>query len=47
VRLRGEAFERKLGAVCCHESQMRPLGEGAPDLLDPDGVLARERVWRR
>jgi LmbE family N-acetylglucosaminyl deacetylase len=46
VDLRGTALERKLEAVRCHASQIAPLGEGAPDLLDPGGVLARERVWR-
>jgi LmbE family N-acetylglucosaminyl deacetylase len=45
--LRGKAFERKLEAVLCHASQIAPLGEGEPRLLDPDGVLAGERVWRR
>jgi LmbE family N-acetylglucosaminyl deacetylase len=45
VRLRGEAFERKLEAVRCHASQLLPLGDGAPGLLDPDGLLARERIW--
>ena len=47
VRLRGEAWERKLAAVRCHASQIGPLQEpGAPDLLAPRGVLARERFWR-
>ena len=46
VRLRGTALERKLEAVRCHASQIAPLGEAAPGLLDPGGVLARERVWR-
>jgi hypothetical protein len=47
VRLRGDAWERKLVAVRCHASQLGPLQEpGAPDLLDPRRVLARERFWR-
>ncbi len=46
VRLRGDAWERKLAAVRCHASQIAPLrAPGAPDLLDPHGVLARERFW--
>jgi LmbE family N-acetylglucosaminyl deacetylase len=45
VRLRGEVFERKLEAVRCHASQIDGLDEAAPGLLDPDGVLARERIW--
>jgi len=46
VRLRGAAFERKLAAVRCHASQIAPLeGSDAPDLLEPGGALARERVW--
>ena len=47
VRLRGEAWERKLAAVRCHASQIALLqAHGAPGLLERDGVLARERVWR-
>jgi LmbE family N-acetylglucosaminyl deacetylase len=45
VRLRGGAFERKLTAVRCHASQIAPLAQDAPSLLDPSGVLARERTW--
>jgi LmbE family N-acetylglucosaminyl deacetylase len=45
VRLRGVAFEHKLEAVRCHASQIAPLRAGAPGLLEPDGILARERVW--
>jgi LmbE family N-acetylglucosaminyl deacetylase len=45
VRLRGEAIERKLEAVRCHASQIDPLDEAYPGLLDPTGVLARERIW--
>jgi LmbE family N-acetylglucosaminyl deacetylase len=46
VRLRGDAWERKLAAVRCHASQIGPLQEpDAPALLDPRGVLARERFW--
>jgi LmbE family N-acetylglucosaminyl deacetylase len=45
VRLRGVAFERKLAAVRCHASQIAPLSAGAPGLLEPHGILARERVW--
>jgi LmbE family N-acetylglucosaminyl deacetylase len=47
VPVTGKAFERKLEAVLCHESQIAPLTDGEPRLLDPDGVLASERVWRR
>ena len=47
VRLRGDVFERKLEAVRCHASQIDGLDEAAPGLLDPDGVLARERIWMR
>lgn len=47
VRLPGAAFERKLEAVRCHASQLLPLGDGAPGLLDPNGPLARERIWTR
>ena len=40
------AWERKLAAVRCHASQIGPLQRsGAPDLLAPGGVLARERFW--
>jgi LmbE family N-acetylglucosaminyl deacetylase len=47
VHLRGTAFERKLAAVRCHGSQIAPLeGSDAADLLEPGGMLARERVWR-
>jgi LmbE family N-acetylglucosaminyl deacetylase len=47
VRMRGQAFERKLAAVRCHASQIAPLqGADAPGLLAAGGVLARERVWR-
>jgi LmbE family N-acetylglucosaminyl deacetylase len=45
VRLRGEALARKLRAVRCHASQIDPLDEAGPGLLDPNGVLARERIW--
>jgi LmbE family N-acetylglucosaminyl deacetylase len=45
VRLRGVAFERKLAAVRCHASQVAPLSAGAPGLLEPHGILARERAW--
>jgi LmbE family N-acetylglucosaminyl deacetylase len=45
VRLRGEAFERKLEAVRCHASQIDGLDDAAPGLLDPSSVLARERIW--
>jgi LmbE family N-acetylglucosaminyl deacetylase len=47
VPLTGKAFERKLEAVRCHASQIAPLAADTPELLAADGVLARERVWRR
>ena len=49
VPLQGEAFDRKLQAFRCHASQVEPLqaDEGWPDLLEPDGPLARERFWSR
>jgi hypothetical protein len=43
--LRGESFQRKLEAVRCHASQLTALSESAPGLLDPNGLLARERTW--
>jgi LmbE family N-acetylglucosaminyl deacetylase len=45
VRLRGVAFGHKLDAVRCHASQIARLSSGAPGLLEPHGILARERVW--
>ena len=45
VRLRGEALARKLRAVRCHASQIDPLDDAGPGFLDPNGVLARERIW--
>jgi hypothetical protein len=46
-RLRADAVERKLAAVRRHASQLAPLSAGAPSLLRPDGVLARERFWAK
>ena len=44
THLSGTAFERKLAALRCHASQVDPLRESWPDLLNREGPLARERT---